>query len=241
LLNLLKDHYPAEGADSSWVAQVFDEIHDAFLRADIANYYYSRPDEHHIIQQVKRIEEASQELIEALTGSSIRRGVKPKVANVIWRYLGSAWTHNNPVEAQLQDDPAGQQSDDNAQPPHRWRLTMGDTAWVDEALKAAGRLNQRSRRILRWLEGSAQQTHQKKEGLGNSEHFLDSLVLTLGCSVALGGSQTTMTGRQEGFIAAYFQEAGRKHTTPSSIRGRWNRVKSRAGLQDDGGSPASGS
>lgn len=192
---------------------------------------------------MKRIEKASEELIGALTGSSIRCA-ETKVANVIWWYLGSTWTHNNPVEAQLQEGPADQHSDENPEPPHHWRLMMRDPAWVDEALKSARLLNQRSRRISRWLEGSAQQTDQKRQGFGNSDsdHFLGSLVLTLGRSVVLGGSQITMTGRQEGFIAAYFQKAGRKHTTPSSIRDRWNRVKSRdAGLQEDGGSPAGGS
>lgn len=207
LQKLLHRHFSEKSADRLWIAQVVDAIRYAHARSAIANIYWGSPSDEDVHAQLLRVVNSSDELLEALTGCSARRGQR-HIANRLWYLLHSFWTLVS-----------GPPEDGNF-----WQKVPNRPSELDQAFQLLRKLNQRSRRILRRIERTDSGKRSVRSG-AKPDHYLDSFVMCLGCCPLLGGAPGHMPDRLEIFLTDYLVEAGREDTTRASVRGRWNRVQ----------------
>jgi hypothetical protein len=209
LKTLLERHFPDDAKDPQWIVDVANAIRDAHADGRITNILSEWPSDGDVVTQLDRVVKSSNELLEALSGTTTRREQK-WISGRIWNALHPFWTllYGPPEDGNF------------------WQKDYRQSSELDQAFLLLRRLNQRSRRILRRLERADLEEETSPSG-NRSDHSFDSFVMCVGRCSLLGGTQDSMTDRLEIFITEYLQEAGRTHTTRAAVRSRWNRLKGR--------------
>jgi hypothetical protein len=207
LQKLLQKHFPENATDPRWVMKVADAINHAHSRSRLACHIWGWPTDEDVRAQLSRVVDSSNELLEALSGTSARRH-QTSIADRLWYPLHSFWTllYGPPEHGDF------------------WQKDPNRPSELEQAFLLLRKLNQRSRRILRRLESRNLGKQPIRSG-NKSDHFVDSFVLCLGSCSFLGGSRGRMTERQKAFITDYMKAAGSKHTTQEAVRNRWKRMK----------------
>ena len=91
LQELLQKHFPEDATDPQWVMKVADAIGHSHSRSRLASHYLGWPSDEDRRAQLSRVVNLSNELLEALCGTSARRQQTP-IADRPWYRLHSFWT-----------------------------------------------------------------------------------------------------------------------------------------------------